>query len=86
MDNTQIRVNLKDMQEYKCDDCGSDKFKDVYMIKKISALVSPSGKEMLYPVQLFACLSCNHVNEYFLNAVNGSLGEEESGNKSNLII
>ncbi len=84
MSNQELRVNLKDMQDYKCEDCGGSKFKDIYIIKKISALLSPSGKEMLYPVQLYACLVCNHINEYFLNAINGS--NEETEGKSNLII
>lgn len=85
MNNPDLRVNLKDMQDYKCDDCGEGKFKDVYLIKKISALVSPSGKEMLYPIQVYACLSCNHINEYFLNAVSGDEVAEEN-TKSNIII
>ena len=33
---------------------------------KVSALVSPTGKETVLPIQLFACAHCNHINEDML--------------------
>jgi hypothetical protein len=32
-------------------------------LRKVSALVSPTGKETIVPMQLFACIKCGHVNE-----------------------
>ena len=38
------------------------------MLKKLSALLSPSGQEALVPVAVFACENCSHINEEFQNA------------------
>ena len=38
------------------------------MLKKLSALVSPTGQEALIPVAAFACDSCGHINKEFQEA------------------
>ena len=38
-----------------------------FVLKKISALVSPSGQEGLVPVQVFSCGNCGQVAEGFLD-------------------
>jgi hypothetical protein len=62
----QLNVNLREAEDIKCDGCESLYFTPVVRIKKISPLVSPTGEEMLAPIQTFQCASCNHVNEQFL--------------------
>ena len=37
-----------------------------HLIKTISAILSPSGKEMIIPIPVFACEKCGNVNESFL--------------------
>jgi hypothetical protein len=64
--NQQININLKEAEDIKCDECAHLYFSPAVLIKKISALMSPTGKEMLAPIQIFQCSSCNHVNEQFL--------------------
>ena len=64
----QIRVNLKDAEDVKCDECENVYFSPVAGMKPLSALVSPTGKEVLVPVQTFQCVKCGHVNEEFLEA------------------
>ena len=44
----------------KCD-CGGSMFTEKLMFKKISAFISPSGKEELYPLQIIVCDSCGKV-------------------------
>jgi hypothetical protein len=44
------------------------------IIKKMSALTSPSGKEMVIPISVFACEKCEHVNEEFLKMETGDIG------------
>ena len=34
-------------------------------MRKMSALVSPSGQETIIPMQVFACEKCGHVNKEF---------------------
>tara|TARA_R110002074_G_scaffold64307_1_gene153616 strand:+ start:1224 stop:1445 length:222 start_codon:yes stop_codon:yes gene_type:complete len=67
----QINVNLKDAEDIKCGECENLYFIPVVRVKRISPLMSPSGEEMLAPIQTFQCSSCGHVNKQFL-------GEEAS--------
>ncbi len=47
----------------KCEECESEVFQPAVLLRRVSALVSPSGKETVMPVQIFACIKCGHVNE-----------------------
>lgn len=60
-----IKINLNDVEDISCDECGSKYFAPAFIIKKLSSLLSPSGKESFMPIQIFQCISCNHVNEEF---------------------
>lgn len=61
-----VRVNLADAEDIVCEECGSKVFTMVFLLKKISALLSPTGKEENVPVQTIACHKCGHVNKQFL--------------------
>lgn len=65
--NNQARMNvdLSNAIDVACEECGCRTFKEVAFVKKVSALVSPTGKEALVPVGTFACSSCGHVNVEF---------------------
>lgn len=65
-DQQQIKIDLKDAEDTKCDKCESVYFVPAFMIKRVSPLVSPTGQEMLAPMQLFQCSSCGHVNDKFI--------------------
>jgi len=53
-------------EEVTCEECKNNFFEQVFMIKRLSALVSPSGQETMIPVSLFKCSKCNHVNKSFV--------------------
>jgi hypothetical protein len=61
-------INSKNVVCQKCDTDGkfSDKFQNVFIIKKVSALMSPNGKELHVPIPVFACAECGHVNSEFM--------------------
>ena len=63
----QIQASLKDATSVECEECKNAYFKPAFLLRKISALVSPTGQEIIVPVQVLKCDSCNHVNEAFLN-------------------
>ena len=50
-----------------CGKCGNDTFVQVFKIRKLSALLSPAGKETMIPMQVFACAKCGHINDAFLH-------------------
>lgn len=62
----KVNIDLSQSEALKCAECSSEQFKMRYMIRKISALLSPTGEEMLIPVQVFACGICGHIPEDFL--------------------
>ncbi len=62
----QMRVNLEDLTDLVCDECGDQYFRQVMMIKRLSPIVSPSGKEQFIPMPIFRCDACGHVNDVFI--------------------
>ena len=63
----QVKVDLKEAQTIRCKSCDNYLWIQAFVLKKISALVSPSGQEGLVPVQVFSCGNCGQVAEGFLD-------------------
>ena len=61
-----MHIDMNNAVDMVCEKCGNKTFKNTNLIKTISAIVSPSGKEMIIPIPVFACDKCGHVNEEFL--------------------
>jgi|TARA_R110000822_G_scaffold112822_1_gene243836 hypothetical protein len=59
----QMNVDFDQTTSLTCDECEHDTFTQVFYIRRLSALLSPSGEESLIPVPTFACAKCGHVNE-----------------------
>ena len=67
--NQNINIDLNNVDNIKCDECENETFVPAFIIKHLSALVSPTGQETIVPVQLFKCSKCDHVNEKFLEGL-----------------
>ena len=72
--SAQVQVDLRDAETIKCRDCNNYLFITSFILKKLSAIVSPTGQETLIPVQVYSCGNCGKVAEGFLE---GSGLEEE---------
>ena len=57
----QVKIDLSDADTMKCQKCGNSIFIQGYVIKKISAIVSPTGKEGIAPIQVFNCGNCGEM-------------------------
>lgn len=55
---------IKDAKPVICT-CGGMIFEEKLMFKKISAIMSPSGKDELFPINLVVCTKCGLVPEEF---------------------
>tara|TARA_Y100000034_G_scaffold129752_2_gene186818 strand:+ start:264 stop:488 length:225 start_codon:yes stop_codon:yes gene_type:complete len=66
LNQQKIRINLKDSETVTCEECKNVYFSAAVIIKRISALVSPTGQEIMAPVQVYQCNKCGHVNKDFL--------------------
>jgi hypothetical protein len=42
-----------------CEKCNNDTFNEVVKIKRLSAIASPTGEEMVLPFKVFICSSCS---------------------------
>ena len=56
-----INVDLSDAETMICEECGNKVFLQGYVIKKISAIISPTGQEVIAPIQVFYCGSCGEL-------------------------
>ena len=57
----QVKVDLSDADTMKCQKCENPIFIQGYIIKRISAIVSPTGQEVIAPVQVFNCGNCGEI-------------------------
>jgi hypothetical protein len=58
------RITMGMVQESKpfaCEECGNLTFEEIVTFKRLSSLLSPTGKEELIPVGLMACKKCGKV-------------------------
>ena len=61
-----ININPEDLEDVLCEKCECQTFEPAMLFKKLSAVLSPSGKETLVPLQIYKCTECAHINEGFL--------------------
>lgn len=68
--------HLAQAESVSCEHCANQTFVGVVMMKRISPIISPTGKEAVVPIQTFACNACGFVNKEFLPAMDRD--EEET--------
>ena len=63
-DNKQanVQVDLTQADTVLCEKCSNGLFIQSFFLKKISALMSPTGQEAIIPVQVYSCGNCGHIN------------------------
>ncbi len=66
MNPPHMNVSYDQTEPIKCEKCEGEVFVPACLLRKVSALVSPTGKETVLPIQLFACANCSHINEDML--------------------
>mgnify|MGYP003647235005 CR=1 FL=1 len=66
MSKEDAMAMISQAETITCEGCDHHTFDSVFVIKKISALISPNGQEAHVPIQAFACSKCNHINQPFL--------------------
>jgi len=66
--NPMDNIDLTHAKDIVCEKCQGKGFKQTLMLKKLSALLSPTGQEAIIPVAAFACESCGHINKEFQDA------------------
>lgn len=76
----------------KCSECGSKVFHEAVVLKKVSKLLSGTGKDELIPIPVYVCDKCGKIPDEFLNrpAAKYILGDADEDmkeeTKDNLIL
>tara|TARA_Y100001963_G_scaffold102164_1_gene140608 strand:- start:241 stop:474 length:234 start_codon:yes stop_codon:yes gene_type:complete len=67
MEQPQMKVDISQTTAVNCEleSCKNDTFIPAFKMRRMSALLSPHGKETMIPMQVFACAKCGHINEDF---------------------
>ena len=60
-----LKVDISQTTVVCCDACKHDVFVPAFKMRRMSALLSPHGKETMIPMQVFACAKCGHINDEF---------------------
>ena len=68
MNNKQPQMNVDFSQTTAevCESCENNTFVQAFQMRKLSALLSPTGQETMIPIQVYACAKCGHINKGFL--------------------
>lgn len=77
----KVNVDISQAEDIVCENCGNYTFNEVMLMKRLSALLSPTGKEAIVPIPTFACNACGFINRRFLPVQMASNNEEEANNR-----
>jgi len=61
----QRNLDLSQADDVACDKCNYTYFESAFIVKRVTALTSPTGQEGIIPIPVFVCKSCGHINEEF---------------------
>ena len=62
-----LQIDISKTDTIVCDECGNASFIQAFFLKKVSALVSPTGKEAIIPMQVFSCGNCGAIPKNMLD-------------------
>ena len=72
-----LQLDISKTDTIVCEECGNASFIPAFFLKKISALMSPTGQEAIVPIQVYSCGNCGIVPQKMLES-SGMTGGQES--------
>ena len=63
------QIDIGDTETIICEKCGNASFIQSFFLKRISPLVSPTGKEAILPIQVFACGNCGTIPKNMMSQI-----------------
>jgi len=64
-----LQIDISKTDTITCENCGNASFIQAFFLKKVSALVSPTGKEAVIPIQVFSCGNCGTIPQNMIDQV-----------------
>ena len=59
--NNQMKKLINEADDASCKNCESIYFESLFRVKRVSAIMSPNGKELIMPVQVLRCQKCHTI-------------------------
>ena len=59
-------IDITDADDVCCKECNGVYFTQLVRIKKVSAIMSPTGQDVVLPVQIVKCDRCGAIDESVL--------------------
>ena len=72
--STQVAVDLRKAETLKCEHCGNVVFIKGTVLKRLSALVSPTGQEAIVPIEIYSCGNCGEVPKSMMKDIGEEIG------------
>ena len=69
MPQGQQQLDISKADTIVCEECGNASFIQAFFLKKISALMSPTGKEAIVPIQVFSCGNCGAIPKNMMDQI-----------------
>ena len=69
-----LQIDISKIDTIVCEECGNASFIPAFFLKKVSALMSPTGKEAIVPIQVFSCGNCGAIPKNMMEQT--GLGQE----------
>ena len=63
----QFAKVLKSAPDMECEKCKSQNFILIYRIKKVSGLITGTGRDIIAPISVYGCAKCGHINKFFMD-------------------
>lgn len=65
MESVKPKIDLREQPTVSCEKCGSNFFKEVTMLKKVSKILTGSSEDTIVPFPTYMCNDCGNVNDEF---------------------
>ena len=73
-----LQIDISKADTIVCEECGNASFIPAFFLKKVSALMSPTGQEAIIPIQVYSCGNCGTVPRKLLESSGMTGGQEVS--------
>ena len=64
-----LQIDISKTDTIVCDECGNASFIQAFFLKKVSALVSPTGEEAIVQIQVFSCGNCGAIPKNMMDQI-----------------
>ena len=64
-----VQIDISKADTIVCEECGNASFIQAFFLKKLSALMSPTGKESIVPMQVFSCGNCGKIPKNMIDQI-----------------